>query len=373
VGLRLLLGKTVPTPAASNVISAIESVEVTCSDEGRDGFQISFNVEESGKEKRAKKLIIDDPLLKPFTRTIIMVSIGSVNRVLIDGFITNQEYSPGSGGQQASFRVTGEDLSLVMDREEKSDTHPNQPDFIIVGKILASYARYGIIPDVIPPVLQMVSIEVNRVPTQQGTDLKYIRALAENNDYVFFIEPTDVPGVNRAYWGPLALTGKYQKPLTNNMGSETNISEISFNQDSLKATQVVGKINEPSTGLDIPIRIISGQRPSLSSSSSDSTDNAFVQTSQFRESGLSTMEATKKAQSKTSKSTHSVTANGELSVVEYKEVLRARRLVALRGVGEAYDGIYYVKKVTHNIRRGEYTQRFTLTREGLGSSIKKVT
>ena len=33
---------------------------------------------------------------------------------------------------------------------------------------------------------------------------------------------------------------------------------------------------------------------------------------------------------------------------------------AVRGAGAYYDGVYYVKSVTHNIKRGEYKQSFTL-------------
>ena len=46
-------------------------------------------------------------------------------------------------------------------------------------------------------------------------------------------------------------------------------------------------------------------------------------------------------------------------------MLKARSLVGVRGAGVAYDGLYYVKSVTHNIKRGAYTQNFTLVREGL--------
>jgi hypothetical protein len=62
-----------------------------------------------------------------------------------------------------------------------------------------------------------------------------------------------------------------------------------------------------------------------------------------------------------------VTATGELNALQYGDLLRARGLVGLRGAGFSYDGFYYVKSVTHSIRKGEYKQRFTLTREGTGS------
>ena len=55
-----------------------------------------------------------------------------------------------------------------------------------------------------------------------------------------------------------------------------------------------------------------------------------------------------------------VTATGVLDTIRYGHVLQVRRLVGVRGVGKAYDGNYYVKKVTHRIKQGEYKQSFTL-------------
>ena len=44
----------------------------------------------------------------------------------------------------------------------------------------------------------------------------------------------------------------------------------------------------------------------------------------------------------------------------------------MRGAGPAFDGLYYVKSVTHKIKRGEYKQDFTLTRNGLVSTVPTV-
>jgi hypothetical protein len=60
-----------------------------------------------------------------------------------------------------------------------------------------------------------------------------------------------------------------------------------------------------------------------------------------------------------------VTGSGSLNVLQYGAILNARSLVDVRGVGLAYDGRYFVKSVTHNIKRGEYKQSFNLVREGL--------
>ena len=44
---------------------------------------------------------------------------------------------------------------------------------------------------------------------------------------------------------------------------------------------------------------------------------------------------------------------------------KARQLVGVRGAGSHFDGLHYVRSVTHNIKRGEYKQSFKLARNGL--------
>ena len=63
---------------------------------------------------------------------------------------------------------------------------------------------------------------------------------------------------------------------------------------------------------------------------------------------------------------------GSLDVTRYGHILKARKLVSLRGAGLAFNGLYYVSSVTHNISRGEYKQEFSLTRNGLVSTLPRV-
>jgi hypothetical protein len=53
-------------------------------------------------------------------------------------------------------------------------------------------------------------------------------------------------------------------------------------------------------------------------------------------------------------------------------VLRSRRLVGVRGAGLAFDGLYFVQSVTHQLKRGAYTQQFTLVRNGLIPTLPTV-
>ncbi len=198
IHLTLLIGPTRPVPAPISLIEAFKSIEVTNTDEGRDGFQVIFSV---GRNRLADTLdytLVNNPLLKPFNRIIVIVTLGAVPCVLIDGIITHQQFSPTDNLGQSTLTITGEDVSVMMDLKEKSVTHPNQPDTAIVSKIIRSYNQYGLVPTIIPPPLMDTPSIVDRIPSQQGTDLEYILELAKLYNYVFYIEPTDVPGINTA-------------------------------------------------------------------------------------------------------------------------------------------------------------------------------
>jgi hypothetical protein len=64
-------------------------------------------------------------------------------------------------------------------------------------------------------------------------------------------------------------------------------------------------------------------------------------------------------------SANAITVSGSLDVLRYGHVLRSKALVGVRGAGIAYDGLYYVDSVTHNIKRGEFKESFQLSRDGL--------
>jgi hypothetical protein len=84
------------------------------------------------------------------------------------------------------------------------------------------------------------------------------------------------------------------------------------------------------------------------------------------------VEAIALALAKTAATSDAVSGSGSLNTLRYGRILKARQLVGVRGAGATYDGMYYVKTVTHNIKRGEYKQSFTLSRDGLISQTPVV-
>ena len=364
IRLFLMIGPTIPTPAPYPVMSAFVDLEVTNKDWERDGFQMNFTL---GKGSLLDYDLLRDGYFNPLNRVIISVIVNVTPQVLIDGVITHHQVMPSNKPGKSMLVVTGEAISLMLDREEKSETYPNQSDSTIVTRLLANYATYGLVPQVTSTT--DVPVETDRVPSQQGTDLEFIQELAGRNGFVFYIEPTAVPNLNTAYWGIENRLGMPQPALTMNMGPDTNVdSPINFNYNALGPATPLVTIVEPITKTPIAIPVPGGLLPSLAAQPA----SALRQTIDRKSANLSPIQAGLRALVASTDSSDAVTATGEVDTVRYGHVLQSRRLVGVRGVGNDFNGVYYVKEVRHHIKVGQYRQSFTLTRDGLGAASPMV-
>jgi len=369
--LTLLIGPTVPVPAPFALTEALDSVQVTHSDQGRSGFQLTFKVGRSGPLDLVDYPLLVNPLLRPFSRVILVVLLNTTPHVLMDGFITRQQLSPGTDPGTATLVVTGEDVSIMMDLEEKKIDHPAQPESTIATVTLMRYMQYLLLPPiVIPPKTIDVPSPQSRIPAQHGTDLRYLQELAGRFGHVFYVSPGPLPGQNKAYWGPPLREGTPQPALSVNMGPQSNVNSISFSYDGLAPTTVVDVVQDSERNFSFPVIALTNTRiPPLVSQPSPTFNLPNVRQSLLRDtSNLTMTRAFSRAQAQVDASVDKVaTASGELDALQYGEILKARGLVGVRGVGFTNDGFYYVQSVTHSIRKGEYKQRFTLTREGSGA------
>jgi hypothetical protein len=220
-------------------------------------------------------------------------------------------------------------------------------------------------------VLVDVPLPTTKIEAQKGTDLAYIRQLAERVGYVFYIDPGPLPGMNIAYWGPQIKVGVPQPALNINMDGFSNVESLSFkfdnNQNAIPVLFYYNEITKvsipiplpPITPLSPPLGLIPPIPTQLKPVSDDLSKRSLPQGIMI---GLA----------KAAKWAEAVTGEGSLDVVRYGRLLKARQLVGVRGAGLAYDGLHYVKSVTHTIKRGEYKQSFTLSRNGLISTLPRV-
>ena len=368
IHLSLLVGPAVPVPAPKLIVDALQSVQVTSAAGARSGFQIAFAV---NNRSPLHTLLLVTGGQVPWLRVMLVITINSTPQVLMDGLVTRQEVTASNEPGQSVLTVSGEDLSVAMDQQEFNGLpFPAMSSEARVALIIAKYAIFGMVPVVIPSLFTDLPIPVERIPTQTGTDLAYVQKLAKDAGYTFYIEPGPAPGMNTAYWGPEIRLGLPQPALNIGMDAQTNCENLSFAIDNTQSVLPVVFIQNALTKVALPLPI---PNVSLLSPPLGALQPLPKQINLMRDTAkLSPMAALGKGLAAAASTADIVTGNGSVDVLRYGSVLKARRLIGVRGAGLAFDGLYYVKKVTSSIKLGEFKQSFTLVRNGLISTLPAV-
>ncbi|MDE1948644.1 MAG: hypothetical protein KGL43_05490 [Burkholderiales bacterium] len=368
IQLGLFIGP-VPVAAPAEIVRALSRVKV---DEGagdsQSGFELTFDL--PARSPLRTLFLISGGGSLPLMRVALQVTINGRTQPLIDGMATNVATEPGEGGV-SRLVVKGKDLSALMAVVELPGLpFPAMPPSLRVLAILAKYAAFGVVPMVIPSLFDVPPIPVQRIPVQRGNDYEYLQKLAGDVGYVFYLEPGPAPGTSKAYWGPEIRVGEPQPALTVNFDAASNVEEIRFDFDRERKKMPVVFFQDSTSGapIGIPIPDITPLNPPLGLIPPLPPKIEFLaDTAQ-----LSAPEALMKGLAFAAANSDSVFGHGRLDVVRYGRLLRSRRLVGVRGAGLAYDGLYYVKSVSHEIERGSYKQGFELARNGLVSTSPQV-
>lgn len=360
--LTLLIGPAVPVPAPAFVLDALDGVQVNSGGD-RNGFQLTFQV---GKNSLLQNVLLPAGYFDPIvTRVIVIATVRGIPTVLSDGVVTRQEVAPSSDPGKSTLTITGEDLSLYMDLVEMPFMRfPAMPVIARVYAILAKYAALGIAPIAIPPIVPDIPNPLEEMPHQVGTDREYLKQLASDCGYVFYVEPGPLPGGNIAYFGPDLRLPLPQPALNVNMDAHTNVESLSFSLDGTAKKIVVMTVMDPvsrRTPIPIPIPNLSVLRPPMGLRITPPSKVEFP----GYVAHMNPSEAANKALSIVFGAQDAITGSGSLDVLRYGHVLRSRMMVGVRGAGLSYDGLYYVNSVSHDIKRGQYKQSFSLSRDGL--------
>jgi hypothetical protein len=369
-----MMGPIIPLTVPRVVLDALAEVEVQVHDTGHSGFQLTFSIDKQSPLQILFLLTGGMPLL--FMRVVIVATVNGVANVLIDGVVTNNEISSGDKGSNSTLTLTGKDLTALMDQSIWSGfPFPALPAEARIALILLKYALFGVVPLIVPSIMTDISLPIDRIPSQKGTDLKYIQYLAEQAGYVFYIDPGPFPGMSKAYWGPQIKIGPVQPALSADMDAYTNVESLHFKFDQERNRIPLLYIYNEETGITIPIPVppITPLNPPLGLIPPLPT-NILADLKPFRNdlAKRPIPQAIMMGLAAAAQYAEAVSCDGSLDVTRYGAVLKARQLVGVRGAGPAFDGLYYVKSVTHKIKRGEYKQNFTLTRNGLVSTVPTV-
>ena len=246
---------------------------------------------------------------------------------------------------------------------------PAMPAEARIALMIAKYAPlYGIVPLVMPSVLLDVSNPLEKVDSQHGTDLAYIKYLADLVGYTFYLQPGPTEGLNIAYWGPLLRAPipflPKPAPFVIAWDHRSNVESLSFSFDGFSATQWLVFIQDATTHVTIPIPV-----PNVNPISPPLAQKMPLPLKIKKMTGMakySPLQGAAIALGRAAADANKVvTGQGSLDVMRYGTILNARTLIEVRGAGVTYDGEYFVDSVTHTIKPGSYKQSFTLSRNSL--------
>src|SRR5262245_20339192 len=228
VRITLMIGPGVAVPVGADVLAALDTVTVEAgSGDTQSGFELTFSLDR-GSPLNTLFLLTGGSSI-PVVRVVIAVTIRGQTSVLADGVMTHHQLStPGAG--RTTLTMKGKDVSALMDIVELDGIpYPAMPQFIRVLAVLAKYTVIGCVPVAIPAIATDVPLPIDRIPRQQGTDYQYVKSVAAEVGWTFYLDPGPAPGICTAYWGPEIRVGAPQPALNADLDApDNNVTALSF-------------------------------------------------------------------------------------------------------------------------------------------------
>lgn len=304
---------------------------------------------------------IDDERLKIWNK--VTISAGFINNVIdvLTGYITQITPYFSNDLSQCYIDIRGMDGTVLMNREEKLKAWKGKKDSAIARDIFTKEYQFTVNKD----TLKDTNIDYKEdfsTTTQRETDIQFLRRLARRNGYECFVRN------NEGYFRPPQLSGKPQKLLAIQFGKETNLNYYKVEINGFKPTNVEMYHLDLFNKESLRVAINSTTQSKLGKSGASDVLTADVKPAKLvlkhsMANGQPVMQLM--SQSLYDDANWFVFGEGEINSIEYQDVLRARELVTIKGVGETYSGVYYVTKVKHVFTEGSYTQRFKVKRNAI--------
>jgi Phage tail baseplate hub (GPD) len=299
---------------------------------------------------------LDDDRFRVWRRLTLRAGYPGQVGTVFDGYITHAHVACGHG-REPYLEVSGLDVTAIMDLEEKQLAWANKRDDEIARAI---FTAYGLSADVEITVTRHV--ERTSTIMQAETDIRFLRRLARRNGFECFVQ-----GATGVFRSP-DMRQPPQPPLAVEFGGETNVSDIRISVDGTPVTAPeIRRLDPLAKRVEIR-RLTASPRRQLGARSLGALRSTFPEGRAFLrgQSPADAVEMNGRLRQAYQPATEFVSAEGEIDSRLYRNVLRAKRLVTIKGLGRTFSGLYYVTRVRHSFTVDGYTQRFEAYRNGLG-------
>jgi phage protein D len=349
-------------PASADVLAAVRRVEVE--DHSTLADMLRLRLALAVKQDASGWTLLDDAVFKRLAKLKLSVTVGSGNATpLIEAYVVEVDTELSNDPNGSLLTVTAMDATVLMHLEEKVKEWPNMMDSDVASSIFSD-AAYNLTPVV--ESTQFTRQENDQTLIQRGTDIQFLRHLAERNGYECFVESND-GGQLEGHFHPPKHDGQPQGTLTVNMGDATNVNKFRARFD------MFGPATAKATTVDPDDASTQEGDVSETKQADGMGDTPTIPSDHPRQLLLSQLgmgkadEVQRYAQSVVDRSGWSIVADGELNTLAYGGVVRAKKPILVRGAGRQFSGRYYVERVLHVIDAdGSYVQRFSLRRNATG-------
>lgn len=340
---------------AGDLYADLLSLEVELDGELAAQFRLRLALD---RENDGSWRYLDDDRLQVWRKVAISAGLGDGEEDLFAGYITHVRPSFDPDPARCTLEVWGMDGSVLLDREEKLKDWPNKKDSDIANEIFNTYALTPQVEDT-----SLVHDEKISTIIQHETDMQLLLRLAERNGFECYVEGTT------GYFRPPQLSDPPQPVLAVHFGDgETNVTRFNVEVDALAPVNLAMWQLDRADKSVLDVAITATQQQTLGKSDASSLLPAGIGPALIigRAATTGKPEMTVLCQGLYDRAEWFVTGDGEVNANRYGHVLRPRRTVTIKGVGEAYSGVYYVTHVTHSFTHEGYTQRFQVRRNALG-------
>ena len=341
-------------PAPPPVVDAVEEIAVDASLESGSALRLRLGI---AQNDLGDWRLLQEDLFRPLTPVTVRVAVGAVPlpQALVTGYVVRQDVTYADTGGESTLDISGLDATVLMGLQEKVMPWPNLPDSAIATAI---FAQYALVPMVQPTAPSLIEPEGTTI--QRGSDLRFLRKLARRNGFDVYVQPEPTTGIDQGFFRPRQTLGAPSAVLNVSMGAETNVSQLAVHYAMTQPTSAVAAGLDTTTKAPQPalapvsLQPPMGLEPSLlrvlPTPMVRPADTGLVRSADLQSYAQGVADA----------SSFAITAQGEAG--PDAGVLRPGALVAVRGVGRLYNGLYLLTRVTHRITDNGYSQSFTAVR-----------
>lgn len=300
---------------------------------------------------------LDDDPVKLWDKLTVSVRVEDEEQELVSGYVTHLRTNIAPAEEGSYVEILGMDATCLMALGEKIKDWPGKSDSDIAREIFQSYGLGAEVDET-----GVTREEAINTAMQRETDIQFLKRMARRNGFDCFVKE------GKGYFRKPVLTDPPHPTLAAHFGEETTLTSFEAKADALRPTRVASHqfdfiAKEP----QVATVEASALRPLGRDVALSLTPPEGVESRLFVKHAVATTVAEMQnlGGALLEEAGWFVEAKGEVDTSVYGAVLRARGLVAVKGVGEAFSGLYYLTNVRHVFGGDRYIQHFRGRRNAL--------